>query len=89
MATVRFTRNLQRHVACPSAEAPGATVREALDHYFSYHPRVRGYVLDDQGALRQHMAIFVNGRQIQDPLRLTDAVTPAAEIDIIQSLSGG
>jgi sulfur-carrier protein len=89
MATVRFTRNLERHVDCPSAEAPGATVREALDHYFSIHPRVRGYVLDDQGTLRQHMAIFVNGRQIQDPLRLTDPVTPAAEIDIIQSLSGG
>jgi hypothetical protein len=89
MATVRFTRNLQRHVACPAAEAPGATVRESLDYYFSIHPRVRGYVLDDQGALRHHMAIFVDGRQIRDPLRLTDPVTPTAEIDIIQSLSGG
>jgi hypothetical protein len=28
MAKVIFTANIQRHVACPEAQAPGATVRE-------------------------------------------------------------
>ena len=31
MAKVVFTPNVQRHVACPEAEAPGCTVREVLE----------------------------------------------------------
>ena len=36
--------------------------------------RARGYVLDDQGALRKHMAIFIDGRQVRDRIALTDSV---------------
>ncbi|MCL4792960.1 MAG: MoaD/ThiS family protein [Bryobacteraceae bacterium] len=89
MITVRFTRNLQRHVACPTLRVMGATVREAMQAYFHRYPAVRGYVLDDQGRLRQHMAIFIDGRQLRDATGLSDPVPPDAEIDIIQSLSGG
>lgn len=64
-------------------------MREALDAYFATNPRARGYVLDDQGALRRHMAIFIDGRQLTDPVHLSDAVAAHAEIDIIQALSGG
>jgi hypothetical protein len=60
MAKVVFTPNVQRHVACPEAEAPGCTVREVLD-IFAANPQARGYVLDDQSALRRHMTIFVAG----------------------------
>lgn len=34
--------------------------------------RSRPYVLDDQGAVRRHMVVFVNGRQITDRTRLSD-----------------
>ena len=61
MAKVVFTPNLQRHVACPEAEAPGCTVREVLDNVFAGNPQARGYVLDDQSALRRHITIFVDG----------------------------
>lgn len=89
MPIVRFTQNIQRHVACPVRELAGDTVLEVLEGYFRENERARGYVLDDQGRLRAHMAIFVDGRQIQDPVRLSDAVSAGAEIDVIQSLSGG
>lgn len=89
MITVRFTRNLERHVACPTLQVSGATVREVMEAYFQAQPAVRGYVLDDQGRLRQHMAIFIGGRQLRDAEGLSDPVPPDAEIDIIQSLSGG
>jgi sulfur-carrier protein len=52
-------------------------------------PRLRGYVLDDQGALRRHVAIYVNGRPISDRARLTDAVAQDDEIYVFQALSGG
>ena len=89
MAKVYFTTNLRRHVDCPEVEAPGATVRAVLDAVFSTQDRLRGYVLDDQAALRKHMAIIVDGHSLKDRIRLSDAVTPASEIYVLQALSGG
>ena len=89
MPTVRFTDNIQRHVECPTREVEGTRVRDVLDAYFRANERARGYVLDDQGRLREHMAIFVNGGQLRDRVGFTDAVTSDGVIDVIQALSGG
>ena len=89
MAKVVFTPNLKRHVACPDADAAGGTVREVLDGVFASHPQVRGYVLDDQSQLRKHMTIFVDGRMIRDRAGLSDLVTEASSIFVMQALSGG
>jgi hypothetical protein len=89
MPTVRFTENIQRHLACPVRQVDGHTVREVLDSYFAADERARGYVLDDQGRLRQHMAAFVDGRQVRDRAGLSDPVQPHAVVDIVQALSGG
>lgn len=89
MATIAFTRNIQRHVFCPSGEATGETVRQVLDAYFAAHPAARGYVLDDQGTLRTHMIIFVNGEAIRDRQKLSDRIGPDDELYVSQALSGG
>lgn len=89
MPRIVFTPNLQRHVVCPPADVPGATVREALDAAFTANPRARGYVLDDQGELRPNLAVFVDGAQVRDRRRLSDPVGAAAEIYVMQALSGG
>ena len=89
MATVVFTPNVQRHVGCPQVEAAGATVRAVLDNVFAENPQARGYVLDDQSALRRHMTIFVDGRMIRDRLRLADAVAETSTVYVFQALSGG
>lgn len=89
MPTVRFTANIQRHVQCPPLEVPGATLRDVLDGYFKSNERARGYVLDDRGRLRQHMAAFIDGRQVQDRQSLSDQVPNGAVVDLVQALSGG
>ena len=89
MAEVAFTPNLQRHVECPRREAPGTTLREVLDGVFAENPRLRGYVVDERGALRKHMIVFIDGRQISDRERLSDPVEPRSEIYVMQALSGG
>jgi hypothetical protein len=89
MPTVRFTRNIQRHVECPTEAVAGATLAAALDAYFTAHREARGYVLDDCGRLRHHMAAFIDGRQIEDRTGLSDAVGAETVIDIVQALSGG
>ena len=89
MATVTFTDNIQRHVSCPTVEVRGGTVGEALEAVFANNEAARGYVLDDRGALRRHMAIFVNGVAIRNRVTLSDVVPDGAEIYVMQALSGG
>jgi sulfur-carrier protein len=89
MPRVRFTANIQRHVECPPLDVAGATLREVLESYFCEVAGARGYVLDDQGRLRRHMAAFIDGRQISDRDGLSDAVPTAAVVDVVQALSGG
>jgi hypothetical protein len=89
VATVRFTESIQRHVPCPTREMAGATLRDVLEGYFAGNERARGYVLDDQGALRKHMAIFIDGRQVRDRIALSDPVDADATVDLVQALSGG
>ena len=89
MPRVVFTENIQRHVACPPTEVVGHTVREALDAVFVTNARARGYVLDEHGAVRKHMIVFVDGAMIRDRQSLGDPVSPDAEVYVMQALSGG
>jgi hypothetical protein len=89
MPTVSFTRALERFMAAPSAEVEGATVGDALAAVFTSRPGLRGYVLDDQGAVRRHVAVYVNGQPMTDRVSLTDPVGPRDEIFVFQALTGG
>ena len=89
MAVVIFTQHLQRHAPAPRREIAGATVREVLDAVFVESPVLRGYVVDEHGALRRHMSVFVDGRQIADRIHLSDPVGARSEIYVLQALSGG
>jgi len=89
MAHVVFTPNLERHTSCPSAQAGGKTVGAVLDRVFRENPGLKSYVLDDQGRLRQHVVVFVNGQMIEDRLGLSDSVGDSDELFVMQALSGG
>jgi hypothetical protein len=89
MPRVVITSNLQRHVACPPTEGAGATVREVLASVFAEHPKAEGYVVDEHGALRHHMVVFVDGVAVSDRERLSDPVRPDSEVFVMQALSGG
>lgn len=89
MPRIVFTANLQRHAACPPCEVEGATVREALEAAFGLYPKVRGYVVDEHGALRKHMTVFLDGAPVADRKTLGDPVASSSEIFVMQALSGG
>ena len=89
MATVRFTSALERFLAAPPADVAGATVGEALAAVFEARPALRGYVLDDQGALRRHVAVYINGQPAKDRVTLSDRIARGDEIAVFQALSGG
>ena len=89
MPTVSFTSTLQRFLPAPTAQVGGCTVGDALAAVFATRPALRGYVLDDQGALRRHVAVYVNGNPVRDREKLADPVEPRDEIYVFQALSGG
>ena len=89
MPTVEFTANLAHQTQAPKSRVDGQTVRECLHGVFELHPKLRGYVLDDQQAIRQHVVVFVDGTTIRDRRMQSDLVRPESEIFVMQALSGG
>lgn len=67
----------------------GGTVGDALAAVFAERPALRGYVLDDQGAVRRHVAIYIGGEPVRDRAGLSDPVGADAEIYVLQALTGG
>ncbi len=60
MITVDFTSSLSHQTDAPRSSVEGATVRECLQAVFAMHPALRGYVMDDQNAVRQHVVVFLD-----------------------------
>ncbi|KFX71506.1 thiamine biosynthesis protein ThiS [Pseudomonas taeanensis MS-3] len=89
MARISFTPNLQRHLDVAALRVSGTTVEAVLLEVFAVNPRLRSYLLDDQGRLRQHVLIFVDAEQIVDRQRLSDRVTANSDIYVVQALAGG
>lgn len=89
MARLIFTQQLARFTAVPQVETDAANLRAGLESAFSINPRLRGYVLDEQGHLRENVAIFIDGRRCAERVRLADPLGPDSQVYILQALSGG
>lgn len=89
MARLVLTSHLARHGLRTRWEVGGSTVAEVLRGAFHDEPLLKGYVLDDQDRVRQHVMIFVNGQVIRDRKGLTDPVGDGDEVFVMQALSGG
>lgn len=89
MATIVFTQQLRRFTETPEVTTGAVTLREALEAAFAVNPRLRGYVLDEQGHLRQHVAVFVDGNRIADRVALNDPLRADSSVHVLQALSGG
>jgi hypothetical protein len=89
MPTVAFTPQLRRFTEAPQIECGATTLRDALDAAFALNPRLRGYLLDDQGHLRANVVVFIDGRRSSDRIRLAEPLAADARVVVMQALSGG
>lgn len=89
MPQLHFTQNLRRHTPCPSYRGEGGTVATLLQEYFRQYPGVRDYVLDNQGHVRHHVKVLVDGINLTDRTQLSDTLSPDSEVHVFQALSGG
>jgi len=89
VARIVFTQQLRRFTETPELDTPAPTLRAALDAAFAVNPRLRGYVLDDQGHLRGNVVAFIDGRRCVERVRLDDALAADSRVHVLQALSGG
>ncbi|MBI3229651.1 MAG: MoaD/ThiS family protein [Burkholderiales bacterium] len=89
MPRLFFTQQLRRFTEVPEIEASALQLRAALDEAFAQNPRLRGYILDDQGHLRVNVVIFIDGKRPRDNRLLDDTLSPNSQVHILQALSGG
>lgn len=89
MSTVEFAPALTRHVPCAPQQVQAGTLRAALDAAFLAAPALRSYVLDEQGNVRKHVAVFVNAQMIASRSALDIPLRSQDKVMVIQALSGG
>lgn len=89
MAHLEFTAQLHRYVDTPVLDCDADRLGDALAHAFAVNPRLRGYILDEQGHLRTHVAVFIDGHKARDRQGLSDPLGPQAKVYVLQALSGG
>jgi sulfur carrier protein ThiS len=89
MAHVHFTAHLRAIVNAPQISADGRVVGEALNKIFQTNTQLKGYVLDEQGALRQHVCVFLDGERLPNRTALDAPIEATSEIYVMQALSGG
>ena len=66
-------------------ELEGATVAEVLLSLEREHPDLRGWILDERGAIREHINVFVNKEYGQEDT----AVAASDQLHVIPAISGG
>lgn len=89
MAQIHFGSQLARLVECGSAHSAATDLQAAFDDILQQRARLKGYLLDEQGHLREHVAVFVDGQLVQDRQNLRVALRPDSEVYVLPALSGG
>lgn len=90
MPHVKFTSHLQRYFpSLTPMEVEGSTVAEIVSALDAEFPGFSAYIVDQQGALRQHVHIFIGEEMIKDRAQLGDTVGEDEQIYFMQALSGG
>jgi sulfur-carrier protein len=89
MITIDFAPSIQRHKTVPSQQLPVGTLAQVLDTACEASEGLRHYIFDDQGAIRKHVAVFIN-RDMHLPRHDLGRVLHAGDkVLVIQCLTGG
>ncbi len=90
MPVIKFTRALKRfYPELQPIQVQAQKVSDIVQALEQDYPGLKDYIVDERGALRQHVNIFIDNQLIADRTTLQDEVKPSDEIYIMQALSGG
>lgn len=86
MPTVRLRAPLKdRAGGISEHDLNGASVGEVMRELERRYPPITGWILDEQGRVRQHVNVFVEGERAREDAPLS----PGALVYVLPSISGG
>jgi molybdopterin synthase sulfur carrier subunit len=86
MPIMILTGSIRQHAGGLGAvKVGGETVRAAVAALEASHPALRGWVVDERGALRRHVKLFHRGAAVA----LDAPLGPDDELHIVAAISGG
>ena len=85
MANVILRAPLSEMCGGRSHALAGTTVVEVLEALEAAHPTVSGWILDEQGLIREHINIFVNGEHGREETRVDES----DRVHVLPAISGG
>jgi len=89
-ATVRIPTILRTYTAgAGEVSADGSTLAEVLDSLETNHPGIRGQIIDDAGALRRFVNVYVGDDDVRFIGGLDAKVAEGTKISIIPAVAGG
>jgi molybdopterin converting factor small subunit len=66
-------------------EVAGANVQAVLRGLEDLHPSVSGWILDERGAIRRHINVFVNGERGGEET----SVAAGDRVEVLPAITGG
>jgi molybdopterin converting factor small subunit len=81
-----LTGSVREHAGGLGAiEVGGATVAAAIQSLEAAYPALKGWIVDERGALRRHVKLFVRGEAVA----LDAPVAPGEDLHVVAAISGG
>lgn len=68
-----------------NVQLEGSTVADVLKALERDWPRTTGWILDEQGRVRRHVNVFLNGEPVDEDA----AVEPRDRIHVLPAITGG
>jgi molybdopterin converting factor small subunit len=89
-ARVRVPTILRTYTAGESeVTADGETLSAVLDSLDASYPGIKGRIVDDEGALRRFVNVYVGNDDVRFLDGLETAVADDAQISVIPAVAGG
>ena len=85
MAVVKLRSPLRELAGSQELSVEGTTVEEVIRRLEAGYPRLSGWVLDEEGRIREHVGVFLNDERAG----LEEAVGDRDRIHILPAISGG
>ena len=86
MPRVILTGSIRQHAGgLGVVEVGGDTAGAVVAALEAEHPALRGWVVDERGALRRHVKLFLRGAAVE----LDARIEPGDELHIVSAISGG
>jgi sulfur-carrier protein len=89
-ASVRIPTILRTYTEGESeVSADGATLAEVLDDLDAHYTGIKGRILDDQGALRRFVNVYVGNDDVRFLDNLETPTPDGTQISVIPAVAGG